>query len=111
MYLLIIYQYPYIFVTHSIPFTISFTNESDTSGTITPNNLLFLVTKLLARGFGTYPVSFITSKTLCLTSSVTGFESFITLETVDIETPANFATSFIVTLFFLFFLLILFSVS
>ena len=61
-----------------------------------------LDTNYAQNGFGIYPDSFITSKTFCFTSSVTGFESFITLDTVDIDTPAFFATSFIVIVLFIF---------
>ena len=66
------------------------------SFTITPIIFDFLITRLLANSLGLKSNFFIASKTFLLDSGLTGFDSFITLETVEIETPANLATSFIV---------------
>ena len=64
--------------------------------TITPTRFDFLITKDLANSFGLKSSLLIASTTFLLASGLTGFELFITLETVEIDTPASLATSLIV---------------
>ena len=61
------------------------------SDTITPIILVFFVTSPWASVFGLKLFFLITLYTLSLSSGLTGFVPFITLDTVDIDTPASFA--------------------
>ena len=89
-------SYLYILPISSAPLTICAIYGMPISFTTTPIKLDLFITKDLANSFGLKSSFSIASKTFLRASGLTGLESFITLDTVEIETPASFATSLIV---------------